>query len=71
MELCRDCRAVNTPAKIYRDSAAAEDEILAGVVSEADSPTDTGMKETTEQQQQHQVTSSSARPWVPHQTLTT
>ena len=71
MELCRDCRAVNTPAKIYQDSAAAEDEILAGVVSEADSPTDTGMKETTEQQQQHQVTSSSARPWVPHQTLTT
>ena len=38
MELCR---AVNAPAKIYRDSAAAEDEILAGVVSEADSPTDT------------------------------
>ena len=50
MELCRDCRAVNTPAKIYRDSAAAEDEILAGVVSEADSSTDTVMKETTEQQ---------------------
>ena len=33
--------------------------------------TDTVMKETTEQQQQHQVTSSSARPWVRHQTLTT
>ena len=61
--------AVNTPATIYRDSAAAEDEILAGVVSEADRHSHGGNHGAAPAASQ--VTSSSARPWVRPQTLTT